>query len=105
MNADTCAVLASIFPVVLLTIVLERRGVHLNLRGKPLFRYVALLGAAFSLAGLATSVIGVQLGGLDPLAGWATWLFAGISFVALAVNILGILATGENEDDEEMADR
>jgi hypothetical protein len=102
MNADTCAVLASVFPLILITIVLERKGVHINLRSRTWFRNSVLLGMVFSLLGLLASVSGVELGGYND--GWAifVWGLFVAALIALTLTAMGILATAENQDDEEL---
>lgn len=41
MSEATCAVLTAIFPLVLLTVVLNRRSIHLNIRRKSRFPGIA----------------------------------------------------------------
>jgi hypothetical protein len=105
MNADTCAVLASVFPLVLITIVLEGRSVHFNLRSRKWFRAITLYGMAGSLVGLVFAVIGVQTGGFADLVSWPLWALFGTAVLALAITVLGIRASDENEDDRKLAKR
>jgi cell division protein FtsW (lipid II flippase) len=105
MNADTCAVLASVFPLTLLTVVLELRGVHFNLRSRKWFRRSVVIGMAFSLIGLVLAVVGVAIGGYSEPQSVFLWGSFGISIVAMAIIALGIVATAENENDKELAKR
>jgi uncharacterized membrane protein len=105
MNADTCAVLASVFPLILITTVLEARAVHFNLRSRRLFRWSTYAGMSTSLIGIGIAVIGVAVGGYDQQGSIMIWLLFGVAILALAISVVGIAATLENEDDEKLAKR
>lgn len=105
MNADTCAVLASVFPLILITTVLESRVIHFNLRRRRIFRWSTYTGIGTSVFGLAFTVIGVTNGGFgsdDPRAA-LLWGFFWFALAALALTVIGIGATLENEDDAKAA--
>jgi high-affinity Fe2+/Pb2+ permease len=102
MNADTCAVLAGVFPLTLITVVLEIRAVSINLRTRKWFRNSVVVGMAFSLIGLVLAVVGVAIGGYSALFLWGAF---GIAMIALALTVMGIVATSENEDDKKVAKR
>ena len=105
MNAATCAVLAGVFPLTLLTVVLEVRGVHFRLRSRRWFQRTIVLGMAFSLVGLVLAVIGVAIDGYSgPHSVWLWGMFGG-SIIALATTVMGIVATAENEDEKKASKR
>jgi hypothetical protein len=105
MNSETCSVLASVFPLILITTVLESRAVHFNLRSRRLFRWGIYAGMSTSIVGLALSVIGVNRGGYSAIESLAVWPLFWTALAALALSILGIAATFENEDDDKLAKR
>ena len=97
MNSETCAVLASVFPLALITIVLESRQVHVNLRRRRFFREISLAGISTSLVGLVVSVIGVSLGGFSGYAAIIPWSLFAVAVLGMAMIALGITATQDNE--------
>lgn len=99
MTADTCAVLAAVFPLVMLTLAVERRLVGLKLRRKIWFRRAVLVGFTACVIGLPISVLGVQADGLDLILAYANWMAAGVAFLTLAVMVLMVMATSEAEED------
>lgn len=103
MSEATCAVLTAIFPLVLLTVVLERRAIHLKIRKKRWFRTMTQLTVTASLIGLVLTVIGVQLHGLDLPWSWFAWLAAAVAVFGLAFNLLGTAASDEAREDGEAA--
>jgi high-affinity Fe2+/Pb2+ permease len=105
MNADTCAVLAGVFPLTLITVVLEIRAVSINLRTRKWFRNSVVVGMAFSLIGLVLAVVGVAIGGYSAIQSLFLWGAFGIAMIALALTVMGIVATSENEDDKKVAKR
>lgn len=105
MSEATCAVLTAIFPLVLLTVVLERRAIHLNIRKKKWFRTMTQITVAASLIGLVLTVVGVQLHGLDWRLAWVAWLASAAAIVGLAFNLLGTAASDEAREDRDAADK
>jgi len=101
MSADTCAVLAGVFPLILITNVLESRSVHKRIRRRPFFRKSRVWGVSTSLTGLVFAVVGVNLGGYSGSASLPLWLLFGAAMVCMAMTVLGLLATSENEDDRQ----
>lgn len=100
MTGSVCQVLAGIFPVVLLTLVVERRLIALKVRRLPWFRQAALLTLAAALIGLALVVFGVDHG----YSGWlafVAWACAVLTLAGFALSLLFSLATAENEEDDE----
>ena len=103
MNADTCAVLANVFPLILITVVLEVRSVAFKLRSRKWFQQIAAIGMTLSLTGLVFSVIGVAVNGFSGLfAVWIWVVFAGAT-AALMMIAMGILMTGELEDERKLS--
>lgn len=103
MSKDTCAVLTAIFPLALLTVVLERRAIHLNIRRQLWFRWATQLILTASAVGLAVTVLGVQLGGLKVLIGVVAWISCTVVVVGLPLTLLAALATAEMDEDRNGA--
>lgn len=101
MSKDTCAVLTAIFPIALLTVVLERRAIHLNIRRQPWFRWATQFILAASAVGLVLTVLGVQLSGLKVLFGIVAWMTCAIVVIGLPLTLLAALATAEMDEDRE----
>jgi cytochrome bd-type quinol oxidase subunit 2 len=99
MSEATCAVLSAVYPLILITIVLEQRSVHLEIRRRTWFRRATLMVVVASLAGLALSVVGVQTGGLAPLFAAVNWVAGAVSLLGLGALLLAIIATLEDEED------
>lgn len=103
MSEATCAVLTAIFPLVLLTVVLERRAVHINIRRTKWFRVMTQVTVTASLIGLPLTVVGVQFHGLDWRLGWVAWLTFAAAFFGLGFNLLGAAASDEAREDGDAA--
>lgn len=101
MTEATCAVLSAVYPLVLITVVLEQRSIHLSIRRRRWFRVITLAIVAGSLLGLGLSVVGVQLHGLGPVAGAANWLVGLIAVGGLGFLLLSVLATLQAEEDAD----
>ncbi|GAA1791006.1 hypothetical protein [Agromyces lapidis] len=101
MTEATCAVLSAVYPLVLITVVLEQRSIDLGIRRRRWFRAVTFTIVAGALVGLGLSVIGVQLHGLGPVAGVANWLVGLIAVGGLGFLLLSVLATLQAEEDAE----
>lgn len=103
MSQDTCAVLTAIFPLVLLTVVLERRAIHIKIRRRQWFRQAVLATISASAVGLLLTVIGVQTGGLISVLGLFAWIAFGVAVGGLVFSLLALMATVELEEDEPQA--
>lgn len=97
MTEATCAALAAVFPLVLITVVLEQRSVHVNIRNRRWFERTTVAVVGVSLGGLVYSIIGVQTGGYSPQAAWFLWLMFGVAVAGLAFLLTAALATSSIE--------
>lgn len=107
MNSATAATLATIFPVIILALVLERERVALNLRRKKWFRDVggytigtALLGTLIALVWTAAEPDASHSWGLGFAI--ALWVLAAVSLAGFALTLLAIVATSELREDEDL---
>lgn len=91
--------LTAIFPIVLLTVVLERRLIHVKIRRRPWFRIVTQVVIVAAVGGLLFTVFGVQLGGYGPVIGWLAWAAFLISIAGLTFNLIAATASAELEED------
>jgi hypothetical protein len=103
-NAATCGVLSAVFPLVLLTVAIERRSVSINIRRTTWFRWIASIGVGACAIGLPMTVGGVAADGLEGLWGWTCWAAAAISFAVLAVVAMMIIVTSEVEEDHTLVE-
>lgn len=103
MESATCGVLTAIFPIVLLTVVLERRAIHVNIRRRNWFRIATQLTLTASMVGLLTTVWGVQAGGLGPILGTLAWAAFLLAVGGLVFNLIATAASSELEEDDEAA--
>jgi hypothetical protein len=103
MSKDTCAVLTAVFPIALLTVVLERRSIHLNIRRQGWFRWATQTIVSACAIGLVLTIIGVQTNGLSTLGGAVAWVACGVAVIGLPLTLLAALATAEAEEDREPA--
>jgi hypothetical protein len=103
MNAATCAVLAGVFPLILIAIVSDRRGIHLGLRRRIWYRRAVVGTIGSCLLGLCYAVIGVQAEGFEGPTAFLLWLLFAIAALAFAMSILMTVATQENEEDDSAA--
>jgi peptidoglycan biosynthesis protein MviN/MurJ (putative lipid II flippase) len=100
MTEATCAVLTAIFPLVLLTVVLERRAIHVNIRRREWFRKVTQVTIVSALAGLLLTVLGVQWHGLNVTLSFLAWAAFAVAVGGLTFNLLAAGASAEVEEDE-----
>ena len=91
--------LAAVFPIVILTVVVEGRRVHPRIRRFKWHSKVSVVALTTSVLGLAYSVVGVQLGGFDERTALPVWGFAVISLAALTFIGILLLATAEADLD------
>ena len=99
MTEATCAVLSAIFPLVLVTGVLERRSAHMRIRRHRFFRATSLTTFTSALCGTVYAVIGVQLGGFVPAAAVVIWVLFAVAVAGLTVTLLAFLATAEAKEE------
>lgn len=104
MNSETCAALTAVFPLITIALVLERRGLPERLRRHKQFRLWTEYATLASILGLALSVVGVQLRGLE--SGWAivAWFLFGVSLLVFAAHLVLLLLNSEAEEDEALAE-
>lgn len=100
MNAETCQVLATVFPLVMVTLVIERRSIRMKVRKTKWFRNGSLLLLEVSIIGLGFAVVGTQMNGLDGLIAAFAWLIALMSVAGLATLMLLAMASTEADEDE-----
>lgn len=101
MNASTCQVLATVFPIVMLTIVLERRMISLKLRRRRWFRSVMLWSFGSAVIGLGITLFGAQVEGLPGGLDLVAWGLAIVSIGGLGAVLLASMATTEVEEDTD----
>lgn len=99
MNSDTCAVLTAVFPLVLVTVVVERRTVHAKIGLQRWYRGVIQATVGAALVGLVLSVIGVQTGGLVDAYALFAWLAGAVAIAGLAFALIASIATHEVAED------
>ena len=99
MNTGTCAVLAGVFPLVLIAIVADRRGIHLGLRRRAWYRRAVVGTICACLLGLGYSVVGVQMEGFEGSPATLLWGLSAFALLAFAMSILLTVVTQENEED------
>jgi hypothetical protein len=106
MSEATCAVLSAIFPLILVTGVLERRVPHIKIRRHQFYRLTFLATFTAALAGTICAVVGVQIAGLSPALGATTWVLFAVAIGGLATTLIASVATAEiQEDSDERGDR
>lgn len=100
MSAETCQALASVLPLVIVTLVIERRAMRIKIRRQRWFRYGILAVLEISAISLGFVIGGTQAGGLT--GGWAvvSWLLAITSLGGLALITLLSVASTEVDEDE-----
>jgi cytochrome bd-type quinol oxidase subunit 2 len=100
MNVATCAVLTGVFPLILIAIVADRRGIHLALRRRRWYRQSVVTTIGACLIGIAYSVIGVQNEGFSEPVGAVLWVLFSFALLAFAMSVMLTVATQENEEDD-----
>jgi len=101
-NSNTCQVLAGVLPLILLTLVLERRLIAIKVRKLNWFRWLVRYTVVFSIVGIAWALVGVQLNGLTYSTAWPLWLIAATSLLSFGITVFFTLATHELEEDGEL---
>ncbi|QMU96912.1 hypothetical protein FVO59_06510 [Microbacterium esteraromaticum] len=100
MNSDTCQLVATVLPLVMVTLVVERRSMRIKLRRRLWFRRGMLFLFSCSFLGLGFTIWGTQVGGLEGFPALAAWILSGASTVGLALLILMSMASTEVDEDE-----
>lgn len=103
-NAATCAALSAVFPLILITVVLERPRVSIKIRRAPWFRKIVMPTIAASLIGTIVSLIGVQMDGFGPVAGAFAWVVVAAAVLGLGTMALMIVATDEVEEERPVVE-
>lgn len=100
MNSETCQTIASILPIAMLTLALERRSIHVKMRKLRWFRTLMTLALVANLSGLLVAVVGVATNGLGVAAAVILWMLFAASIVTLGLGLVMIMATSELEEDQ-----
>lgn len=100
MNSETCQLLATVLPLVMVTLVVERRSMRMQLRRRTWFRNGMLGVFSASLVGLGLVVAGTQAAGLSGAWSVIAWMLCSVSIVGLGVVILASMASTEVDEDE-----
>ncbi|SFN65851.1 hypothetical protein SAMN05216219_1537 [Mycetocola miduiensis] len=95
--------LTAVFPIVMLTVAVERRSIDLKIRRLRWFRFLSVAALVSSFVGLGLVLLGVEHSGLGALWGSVAWLCAGASVGVLTATLIAVLATAEVEEDREEA--
>ncbi|WP_127474472.1 hypothetical protein [Microbacterium sulfonylureivorans] len=104
MNWETCQVLATVLPLVIVTLVVERRSMRMKVRRRRWFRDGILIVFEVSVVGLGFAIAGTQFGGLPAYWGMSAWILSASSIVGLAaITLLSMASTEVDEDEEEDA--
>lgn len=98
-NSDTCSALTAVFPLILVTVTLQRRDMHVNIRRLRMTRVVLMGSVAVCLIGLLTTLIGIEIGGLAGIAAALAWTLLALAVIGLGFVVLAIHATLEGEED------
>lgn len=99
-NAETCAALTAAFPLILITVTLSRRELHVKIRRLRGTRLVLQGAVAVCLLGLAWALVGINHDGWDGPNAFITWGFAVVAGLFLGYFIIAHHATAEIEEDE-----
>ncbi|TFC87455.1 hypothetical protein [Cryobacterium sp. TMT4-31] len=100
MNAATCAILAGVFPLILIAIVADRRGIHQGLKRRSWYRRSFVGTVAACLLGIVYAVIGVQVEGFKGPEASLLWILFTVALLAFAASIVLSIATQENAEDQ-----
>jgi hypothetical protein len=98
---ETCAVMMAIFPIILLTVVLERRAINLGIHRAGCFRTSVQVTTIGALAGLLVTIAGVQLHGLHAVRSAFAWLAFLVAFCGLALSLIAVAASDEVDEDRD----
>ena len=101
MSADTCATLATIFPIVLLAAVVEARSVNRRIKAKKVFGRIVTAGVSVTLVGLIWTVIGIQTRGLTDGWGYTAWVTFAVAVAVLFMVAVMIVASDEADTERQ----
>ncbi len=99
MSEATCAVLAAVFPLYMVTAILERRATNMGIRRRKFYRWISFLSVSFAAIGTVYAVIGVGAGGFSVGHAFVLWLLFYVSSLGVVLAVVGSLATAELEED------
>lgn len=99
MTENTCIALSAVFPLVALTVTMQKRDMHMKIRRLWIMRKLSLWSSMAAVFGLGFAVVGVELHGLDVIASFVVWVCAVVCGAGLALTLMALLATLENEED------
>lgn len=97
MNPSACAVLAQIFPLLLVVVVLEARLVRKSPSIAVLFSATSTVLAC--LTGMVTAVIGVAVDGLNRFGALIVWMAFFLTVVMLGAAMFRVLLNQSVGDD------
>jgi len=100
MNAATCQALVSLFPLVMITLVLERRSTAIKIRKRQWFRDIAIGVLVASLLGLTLAILGCAMDGLSDTLAFLAWACTILSGLGLGWTLLASMASMEVDEDE-----
>lgn len=100
MTSDTCQLLATVMPLVMVTLVVEWRLMRLRLRKRVWFRKTMMGIFQASVLGMFITITGTQLGGLSEAAGVFAWGLAVSAIGGLGLIVLMSMASVEVDEDE-----
>jgi hypothetical protein len=100
MNAPTCQALTALFPLVMITLMLERREMAVPLRRRTWFRKGHLALISVATVGLWLAIWGCQTSGLDGFLALVAWCVVSLAVLGLALTLLASTASAEVREDE-----
>ncbi len=103
MNATTCAALTAVFPLILITVLIEGRSISSELRKSNWYTWPVGFGVVLSAAGMILTVIGVQADGLTGGADVLTWVVFAAAVLCLLCVALLLALSFDREDGRDMA--
>lgn len=100
MNSQTCQLLATVLSLAMVTIVVERRAMRMQIRRRRWFRRGFLTIFTFSTISLGFAIAGTQLEGLTSVAAGLAWILSVASLLGFATITLASIASTEVDEDE-----
>lgn len=101
MGERTCHALTSMFPLLLLTVLMERRVIQIAYRRTLLYRWSTIVGMCAALTGMITALVGLELQGLPTAVAVGVWVLLAVAIFALALSAVMIVLSFEAEEDVE----
>lgn len=99
MNAATCGALSAVFPLILLSIGVERRNLAMKLRQWRWYRRIAIAGLSAGLIGTVLAIVGIQTDGYAWPSAFFIWTAFAVAIFALGLVSLMLMASHEIEED------